>query len=101
MKRYFITNTVPVSVPGTAQFIASPYHYIDLPDGTGHVVVMEWDWCDPAPEWTEFNHVLETGPAHASAAVMQRLTQLGGILATDSTYLVAKKLTAIHRAFRP
>lgn len=98
MKRYFITNKQPLTDPSAPGYCLSPYHYIDLPGG-GHVVVMEWDHCDPEPAWTELPHLLEAG-ATLQAAHATALAPLG-ISPTDSPYAIAKKLGAIHSKFRP
>lgn len=92
MNRYFITDKTPT-------WIASGFHYLDLPGG-GHVVVMHEPHYDPDPEWQELPHLLDPGtPLHPTHA--ERLKALPGIDGSETMFQLARKLAAIHSKFHP
>lgn len=92
MKRYFHTTTLPGS---TGTYVDSEYNYLTLPDGS-YVLVMFLEHAAPDPTWTELPHLLENAP-HGRAS----LVGFAGIVATDNTFQVAKKLYALNARFHP
>lgn len=113
MKRYFTFLTLP----DAAYAPRGGYHYMSLP-GAGYVGVIMEESVDAPEDWIELPHLLDSSPAQfdgiqhalgmssgvgAPALYVLNSAQspLAGIVATDSTFQIAKKLSAINRVFRP
>ena len=104
MKRYFVSPTRPNPLTYQPRGL---YHYTDLPAG-GHIVVVMEEGSHVPEEWVELPHLLDSSPAefNGTHAVLGEAPHpdhvpVGGCVRADTTFQVAKKISAFNPFFKP
>ena len=114
LKRYFTFQTPPDPAKYQPRGM---YHYMSLP-ASGYVCVVEEEGSEVPSDWVELPHLLESTPANfngintaagayvAPALAVGAIAQpapasIAGVVHTDTTFQVAKKLAKINRHFHP